>query len=270
MFHLFDLILIQPTTNLLLFFHYIFLAVHLPFAFGFSIVGLTVLIRLILHPIFYQQIAMAKKMEEVKPHMDKLNEKHKDDKKKLQEEQMKLYRELGINPASGCLFAIVQIPVFLALYQVLQKFISNGAHPEKMIEAINKMAYAPFLRVQSLDPHFFGLNLWASPSQFNKYGWIYLLIPVLTGFLQYLQVSVASPKKKVLAENEIVKKDDKDKKANSSEDMQKMMSTQMKYMFPVMIGYFSYTLPIGLSLYWNLFSLFSIAQYVMYHKKNNK
>src|SRR5436305_468987 len=103
---------------------------------------MTALIRLLLHPLARQQIALSKKMEEAKPHMAKLTEKHKDDKKKLQEEQMKLYKELGVNPASGCLFAIVQIPVFLALYQVLMKFVTNGNHPEKIILAINHVVYA--------------------------------------------------------------------------------------------------------------------------------
>lgn len=263
---LFNIILIQPTTNVLLFFHYIFSNIHLPFAFGFSIIALTAAVRLLLHPLFREQIKMTKKMEDIKPHMAKLNALHKEDKKKLQEEQMKLYKEHGLNPASGCVFALVQMPIFFSLYQVLSKFVTNGAHPDKIIAAINKLAYAPFLRVTQLDPYFFGINLWVTPSQYQKMGWWYLLIPVMTGILQYLQVQVSLPKK-VVVDQKIVKKDVKKEAApaSSQDDMQKMMSTQMKFMFPLMIAWFSYTLPVGLSLYWNIFSLFSIVQY-KFHK----
>ncbi len=251
---LFTILFKDPTVNLLLVFYHIFLALRLPGAFGLAIIGLTVFIRALLHPFFKQQIELSEKMQTVKPHMDELQKKHKDDKKKLQEEQLRLYKEMGINPASGCLFAIIQLPIFLALYQVLFSFFEKGKNIKEVIAHINESVYAPFLKIQSIDPNFFGINLSVSPSLWNKYGWYYLLIPVITGILQYYQISLSTPKtiKKTESEN-------KEKKVEP--DMQSMMSGQMKLMFPLMIGYFSYTLPIGLSLYWNIFSIFSIWQY---------
>lgn len=263
---LFNTILIQPTVNVLLFFYHIFLVIHLPYAFGFAIISLTALVRLILHPFFHKQMHMSAKMAEMKPQMDRISKLHGKDKKKLQEEQMKLYKEMGINPASGCLLAIIQMPIFISLYQVLILFTNTkGSH---IISNINKFAYAPYLKVSSLDPHFFGINLWIMPSQFKEYGYFYLLIPVITAAMQYFQVSLSTPPTPP-ALAEVAKKDDADNKdaKKSPDDMQKAMTTQMKYIFPIMIGYFSYTLPIGLSLYWNIFSLFSIVQYVMYNKK---
>lgn len=249
---LFDLIFKIPTINLLLLFYQLFLKLGVPGAFGLAIIGLTAAIRGILNPIFSQQIELSRKMSEVKPHMDKLSEKHKGDKKKLQEEQMKLYKEMGINPASGCLFAIIQLPVFIALYQVLFSFFGNGTKQAEIIKNINEVVYFPFLKIQSIDPIFFGFNLAAAPSHFGKYGVYYLAIPVITGILQYYQISLSTPAqpKKTQA-----------KKEGADEDMQAAIGKQMKIMFPLMIGYFSYTLPIGLSLYWNIFSLFSIWQY---------
>lgn len=263
---LFNTILIQPTVNVLLFFYHIFLTIHLPYAFGFAIISLTALVRLILHPFFHKQMHMSAKMAEMKPHMDRLTKLHGKDKKKLQEEQMKLYKEMGINPASGCLLAIIQMPIFISLYRVLTLFTTTkGAH---IIQNINQFAYAPYLKVASLDPHFFGINLWIMPSQFNHYGYFYLLIPVITGALQYFQVSLSTPPPPPGLTETPKKnaKEDKDEKKNPN-DMQTAMTTQMKYIFPIMIGYFSFTLPVGLSLYWNIFSLFSIIQYVMYNKK---
>src|SRR5690348_3630517 len=97
-------IFFQPILNLLVAFYKFFLLIHLPGAFGFAIITLTVLIRFLLHPFFKKQIETAKKMQEMKPHLDKLQAKHKDDPKKLQAEQLKLYQQAGINPASGCVF----------------------------------------------------------------------------------------------------------------------------------------------------------------------
>ncbi len=257
---LFNLVFKNPTINLLAFFYTIFLKIGLPGAFGFAIIGLTSSIRLLLNPFFSQQIQLSKKMADAKPHLDKLTEKHKNDKKKLQEEQMKLYKEMGINPASGCVFALIQMPVFIALYQVLLSFFKKGQSMNSIITTINKSIYLPFFKIHSIDPNFFGLNLAVPPSQFAKYGLFYLGIPIITGVLQYFQISLSTPPaapKKV---------NDGKKEGKKDDDMQTMMSTQMKYIFPVMIGYFAYTLPSGLALYWNIFSLFSIWQY----RKNQK
>lgn len=255
--NLFNTILIFPTINILLFFYHLFILLRIPFAFGFSIISLTVLIRGLLHPFFSQQTQMAKKMEELKPHLDHLSKKHKDDKKRLQEEQLKLYKQKGINPATGCLFALIQMPIFIALYNVLSIFLVNGGISKtKVVDQINKIIYADFLKINSIDPWFFGFNLGVAPSQYQKFGVFYLLIPVITAILQYYQSSIMTPK----TVNNKQQQNTKDKKDDSG-DMQKVMSTQMRFMFPLMIGIFSYQLPIGMSLYWNIFSIFSIIQY---------
>lgn len=195
-------------------------------------------------------------MEKIKPQLDHLSKKHKDDKKKLQEEQMRLYKEMGINPASGCLFAIIQIPIFIGLYNVLSLFLLNGG-VTKIISEVNKIVYFDFLKITAkIDPYFFGLNLGVAPSHYQKYGFYYLLIPLITAFLQYYQVVLSTPKPPPAP-----KVKEEPAKKEEGQNMQKMMSTQMKFLFPLMIGWFSYTLPVGLSLYWNIFSLFSIAQY---------
>jgi YidC/Oxa1 family membrane protein insertase len=87
---------------------------------------------------------------------------------------------------------------------------------------------------------------------------VLFLIPVVTAFLQYLQASVTTPPASTSAE---ITEKNKDGKEDNKEDFQKMMNTQMKFVFPLMIGWFSYSLPVGLSVYWNLFSVFSIVQY---------
>ncbi|MDO8497288.1 MAG: YidC/Oxa1 family membrane protein insertase, partial [bacterium] len=198
--------------------------------------------------------------QDVKPHMDKISAKHKKDPKKLQQEQMRLYKEFGINPASGCLFMIIQIPIFISLYNTLSLVLTNGSGA-KMIESINKVLYSPALHIDKIDPWFLGLNLALSPAKAGV--WYYYALPVITAVLQFLQAKTtmmpgAPP---AVVENKDIKKDGDKKEKHSGDDFQKAMNTQMKFIFPLMIGYFSYTLPAGLSLYWNIFSLFSIMQY---------
>ena len=268
--NIFNLIILQPILNALVAFIKIFQTVGLPYAFGFSIVAITVAVRFILHPFFKQQMHTTRKMQELKPHLDRLSKKHKNDAKRLQQEQMRMYKEAGINPATGCLFAIIQIPLFIGLYQTLQLFLKHD-EGGKIVKQINDNLYYSFLKIQNIDPNFFGFNLASSPAQNGV--WYYYLVPVITGALQYLQTRYTMPDTPKVAkdkeEKPVTEKGIEVKKESSTGDeFQKAMSTQMKYFFPVMIGYFSYTLPLGLSLYWNVFSIFSIIQHIHINKKS--
>ncbi len=248
-----------PLQNILLFFNNVFVTLKIPGSFGLAIIALTVSVRFILHPLFKKQLDTAKKMQDMKPHLDSLNAKHKKDPKKLQQEQLKLYQEAGINPASGCVFLIIQIPIFIALYNTLRLFLEGNL--QKVIGNINSVVYHPSLKITAIDPWFFGYNLALTPSKAGL--WYYYLVPVITAFLQYYQVKVsvpASPAKK--EEGKLEKKE-----STTGEDFQKAMNTQMKYIFPLLIGWFSFQFPIGLSLYWNIFSIFSIIQYKQMQKK---
>lgn len=256
----FTTVFVFPILNLLVFFYKIFLFIRIPGAFGLAIIALTVVIRLLLHPFFKQQLETSKKMQDLKPHLDRVSAKHKNDKKRLQEEHMKLYQQAGINPAAGCLFMIVQIPVFIALYNTLSLFLLNG-NGVKIISQINKVLYHPILKIQAIDPWFFGFNLALTPAKSGH--WYYYALPVITALLQYFQTTAMTPASPPTIEVKEAKKNTSgvnDKKEDTG-DFQKAMNTQMKFIFPLMIGWFSYTLPVGLSLYWNIFSIFSIMQY---------
>jgi YidC/Oxa1 family membrane protein insertase len=87
--------------------------------FGVAIICLTVIVRLLLYPVAQKQFASMAGMRAVQPKMKALQERYKDDRAKLQEEMMKLYREEKVNPMAGCLPILLQIPIFYALYKVL-------------------------------------------------------------------------------------------------------------------------------------------------------
>jgi YidC/Oxa1 family membrane protein insertase len=251
--NLFNTVLVFPILNLLMGFYKLFLIIKLPAAFGLSIITLTGVVRLIFHPFFKQQMETARKMQQIKPHLDHLSKKHKAEPKKLQEEQAKLYKQAGINPATGCLFMLIQIPIFIALYRTLSVFFLN-THGAATIKAINNALYFDWIKIQNLDLWFFGFNLALTPSKAGPQHWYYYAIPLVTALLQYLQVVTSTPPAAPETQGK------KGEKTSTGEDFQKAMNTQMKVIFPLMIGWFSFTLPVGLSLYWNIFSLFSIIQ----------
>jgi YidC/Oxa1 family membrane protein insertase len=105
----------------------------------FSILALTLIVRLLMFPLTYKSTLAMMKLSELAPKMQQLKEKYKDDPAKFQEEMVKLYSEVGFNPASGCLPILLQIPVFFALYKVLTitadlqlaKFLWIGSLAEK-------------------------------------------------------------------------------------------------------------------------------------------
>lgn len=261
MMQIYHVIFEQPIINLLVAFTKIFEGIHLPGAFGWAIIALTVLIRFLLQPFFHKQMEASHKMTALKPQLDNLAKKHGKDKARLQKEQLKLYQEAGINPAQGCLLMIFQIPIFIALYNTLRLFLFNGGFQKALIK-INAAVYHPVLQLNSINPSFFIFNLAETPAKAGV--WYYLLIPVITGFLQYVQASMMSPEvkkeEKLMDQIEKAEKGEKKEKVAASDDFQKAMNTQMKYLFPVLIGWFAYSLPVGLSLYWNIFSLFGIWQ----------
>ncbi len=249
--NIFDAIIVDPIVNVLLLIYHALLFIHLPFALGFSIIVLTILIRLILYPLTSSQIKASKKMMDLNPHLSKLKEKHKNDAKMLQSETMKLYKEFGVNPLAGCLPVLVQLPVIWGLYSVLNKIIHVGTN----LDVVNKIAYVDFLKLtKAWDASFFGIPLAQNPSQLiNTLGPLILLVPFLTGAFQFLQSKMLISAK---TGKELVEKGNEKKK----DDFATAFQSQSLYIFPIMIGFFSYSFPIGLSLYWNTFTIFGIIQ----------
>ncbi|OGG11749.1 hypothetical protein A2Z00_05275 [Candidatus Gottesmanbacteria bacterium RBG_13_45_10] len=266
--NLWNQLLVWPIINVLVALYKFFEFLHVPGPLGFAVIGLTIIIRLLLYPLMQAQLKSAKKMSNLKPHLDALNVKHKNDKKALQQAQLALYKEHGVNPAAGCLPLLVQMPVLIALYNVFYQVLNNG-NLGKVVETINHVVYSPALRISSIDLTFFGANLGIKPSQWQTHGWWLLSIPLITGILQWYQTKlmmatnpVASnskiQKSKVKSQKGMEKKEETSdqKSGDTAGDIQK----QMAIITPIMFGYFAFQFPLGLALYWNVFGLFGIIQ----------
>lgn len=261
--NLWNQILVWPILNVLIALYKLFEFLHVPGPLGFAVIGLTLIIRLILYPLMAAQLRSAKKMAVIKPHMDALAAKHKGDKQALQQAQMALYKEHGVNPAAGCLPLLIQMPVLIALYNVFYQVLNNG-NLTKIIGEINQVVYLPAFKITNLDLNFFGINLAVKPSQFQTHGYVLLLVPLITAALQWWQTKLmmgATPK--VPPQPSVPKGGTTEGKEDMAADMQK----QMAIITPIMFGYFAYQFPLGLALYWNVFGLFGIIQQIAINKE---
>ncbi len=173
---------------------------------GWAIVALTIVIRLILFPLTYKGMVSMNKMKALSPKVKELQLKYKDDKQKLNAHMMELYKKHGANPMGGCLPMLLQIPVFFAIYRVLQNSVELKGAP--WILWIHDLAV--------MDPYF--------------------ILPVLMGISMFIQQKL-SPN-------------------NFTDPTQEKI---MKFL-PLIFTFFFVTFPAGLTLYWFVSNLFSIAQ----------
>ncbi len=207
---------------------------------GWAILFVTIIVRLILLPSFLHQAkAMQKtqeKMKKIQPKLEDAKKKHKNDKAKHAEETMRIYREAGVNPASGCLPLIVQLPVLITLYQVF----FSGLTPDTY-----HFLYSFVAAPKALSFSFLGIDL-STPS---------FLLGVIAGVFQFIQMKYLSPTPVT--------------QPGSNEEMAAMMASMQKnmmYIFPAMTAFISLSLPAALALYWSVSTLFGIVQQLVVKK----
>lgn len=221
--------------------------INFPHPLGISIVLLTVLIRIVIYPLISSQLKASRKMQELNPKLSEIKERHKGNSTMISQETMKLYKEHGINPAAGCLPVLLQLPIIWVLYTVLQNIVKD---PTLVTQEINKVISLNSLHLNApIDQSFFFFSLGKTPSELLPTMGIWALsIPLATAVFQYIQSKMMFPPP--APGTNTVKKD----------DFASVFATQSTYIFPIMIGFFSYTFPFGLSLYWNTFTVFGIIQ----------
>lgn len=210
---------------------------------GWAIIFVTIIVRLILLPSFLHQAkAMQRnqeKMKKIQAQLDDAKKKHKNDKAKHAEETMRIYKEAGVNPASGCLPLIVQLPVLLALYRVF----FTGLTPDTY-----HFLYSFVADPVALSFTFLGINL-STPS---------LLLGVIAGIFQFIQMKYLSPAPQA--------------QPGGNEETAAMMASMQKnmmYIFPAMTVFISFRLPAALALYWSVSTLFGIVQQMVVKKSLN-
>lgn len=256
-------LLIAPFVNLLFGFYY-WLG-----NFGWAIVAVTVLMRLVLFPLIWPSLKSAKRIREVQPKLDKLKEKYSGDKQGLAKAQMELYKIEGINPLSGCLPQILQIVVLLLFFSAFN-LVSGFSGNKGSLDQINTQLIPSFKISEgfNFNVDFLGSNLSLTPAKsFSKGFGIDLIMSLVlligSGGLQYLAAKMMMPNVKI--DEKIVQKT-KDKE----DDMMSAMRTQSLYMMPAMTIFIGWNFALGLLLYWFTTSLLTVGQQVLVNRINKK
>jgi len=240
-----DAIIITPFVNVLLL---IYTLVH---NFGIAIILFTILIRLITYPLFTQQMKSATAMQDLQK--DKrwidMQAKLKDDKEKLAQEQMKLYRELGVNPFGSCLPTIIQFPIIIGLYQSIIRTLAST--PLDLLTLVRHV-YPGLIKVASTIPlnnRFLWMDL-GQPERLYVLGFGIPVLAVVVVVTTYLQSKLMTPP------------------PSSPNDQSAQISKAMNLYMPFLMGWLAYSLSSGLSLYFVASNVVGIAQYMAMGRAN--
>lgn len=232
-----ETIIIQPFTNLLL------LINSLVHNFGVSIIIFTLLIRLLTHPLTARQFQSSQKMQDLQedPRYKKIQEKYKDDKDRLAQEQMKLYQEKGINPMGSCLPTLIQFPIMLGLYQSVMK--AMAASPYEMFQ-LEQIIYPKWLNVANVLPlenRFLWMDL-GQPERLQIFGLSIPFLAIIVVITTFLQSKLIQP-------------------PSQGNDQAAMVTNSMNLYMPILMGFMAYSLASGLSIYFLTSNIFGIIQY---------
>ena len=235
----FNEILYKPLFNAL-----VLLYKYLPgHDFGIAIITLTILIKLIFYPFTTKAIVSQKSLQDLQTKLQEIQKKYNDDKERMVQATMELYKKEKINPFSGCLPVLIQLPILIALYQVFRK----GFLPEQ-----TQFLYSFVSNPGPINPYLLNIIDLSKPN-------VYLAI--LSGFMQFFQTKMISDKNQ--KKNQLQKA-----KIEIGQKTEEILQKQMIYFFPFLTIAILWQLPSAIGLYWSVSSLFSIGQqYLILNKK---
>lgn len=249
--------------------------------YGLTIIIFTVLTKLILWPLTATSQKSMLSMQKIQPELSKLQEKYKNDKDKLGQETMKLYKDNNVNPMGGCLPLLLQFPLIIAIYQVIIKPITYLSDVKMGIPAIVDMLHKSGLgegltkssqEIQilkavadsdlaqkiegfvNIDFNFLGLDLSQIPSAVigdwtTNFVWIIPVLSLLSAFAMS-KVTSSMNSNNASAGNE------------QAQQTQKVMTMMM----PLMSGYFTFIFPSGVGLYWIASNVLQVVQQIIITK----
>jgi YidC/Oxa1 family membrane protein insertase len=222
---LWNTVIFEPVLNSL-----IALSTYLASNFGWAIIVLTVIVRLALFPLTVRQTRSTKAMQSLQPKMQELQKKYARNQQKLQQEMMKLYKEAGINPL-GCIWPmLIQLPIWIALYQSIMQAMATT--PENLLNLSQHLySWSAVSQAVPLSDRFLWLRLSRPDPNF--------ILAVLVGGTMWIQQKMVTPP--------------------TTDPRQQSMTSMTTLMMPLMFGMFTLSFPSGLALYWVVSNIIGIV-----------
>ena len=207
---------------------------------GIAIIILTVFIKLLLWPLSQKALKSQRALADLQPKVAALKKEYKDKQEELAKALMALYSKEKVSPTSSCLPILIQLPVFIGLYQSMRKGLeSTGFENLYTFVAVPEM----------IDPTLFGIVDLAAPS---------IPLAILAAITQYFQAKMM-----------ITRKQPAGVPGSKDEQMMANMNKQMMYFMPVLTLFIGATLPGGLALYWFVMNVLTVIQQHFYFKKEH-
>ncbi|XP_051134483.1 inner membrane protein PPF-1, chloroplastic isoform X2 [Andrographis paniculata] len=222
-------------------------AVHVPYSYGFAIILLTVIVKVATFPLTKKQVESTLAMQNLQPKIKAIQQRYAGNQERIQLETSRLYKQAGVNPLAGCFPTLATIPVWIGLYQALSNVANEGLLTEGFFWIPSLGGPTTIAARQS------GAGIsWLFPfvDGHPPLGWYdtaaYLVLPVLLIVSQYVSMELMKP-------------------PQTDDPSQKNTLLVLKFL-PIMIGYFSLSVPSGLSIYWFTNNVLSTAQQVWLRK----
>lgn len=205
---------------------------------GLSIISITLLVRLALYPLSKKAVTAQFEMQRIAPELENIKTKYKDNQEEQARRTLALYKERGVNPFSGILVLLIQLPVIFALYSI---FISTG-FPHIDTSLLYSFVKAPVL----VSTSFLGIDLTHKS----------MVLAALAALATFFQIKLATPPQQKKSGNK-----------SFGDDLARNMQTQMKYVFPVLVFFIAYKISGVIALYWLTTNLFTIGQEIFVRRK---
>ncbi|KAJ4960806.1 hypothetical protein NE237_020716 [Protea cynaroides] len=224
-----------------------FSALHVPYAYGFAIILLTVIVKAATFPLTKKQVESAMAMRSLQPQVKAIQQRYAGDQERIQLETARLYKLASVNPLAGCLPTLATIPVWIGLYRALSNVADEGLLTEGFFWIPSLAGPTTIASRQSGS----GIS-WLFPfvDGHPPLGWsdtlAYLVLPTLLVISQYISVQIMQ--------------------SSQANDPNMKSSQAVTKLLPLMIGYFALSVPSGLSLYWLTNNILSTAQQIWLQK----
>lgn len=199
--------------------------------FALAILAFTVLVRLLMLPLTLKQLRAAKAMSAIQPKMQELQRRYGNDRQRLSQEQMRLYKEEGVNPLGCALPTLIQFPIWIGLYQAI--IYAMAGTPEALLN-LSQRLYPWLGDLQALIPveeRFLWLNLNQPDTTF--------IMPVLVAASMWIQQKMMT--------------------MPTTDERQQSVNQMMQWTMPLMFGFFTVSFPSGLAIYWVISNIISMA-----------
>jgi len=244
-------------------FHTLFTAIGLPPAAGFtwalSIVGLVIVIRIILIPLFVKQIHASRRMQLIQPEMQKIQKKYKgktdpESRQAMTQETMGLYKRTGTNPFSSCLPILLQSPIFFALFRVLSNLAGIAAGKRVPIGPLDR-----YMALQANESTVFGVSLSSTfQHMLAVVGNVIHVVPsdlntkiVCVVMIVLMSATTFTTQRQLMMKN---------MPASALDNPFAKQQKVLLYLMPLMFVFSGVTFPIGVLLYWLTTNLWSMGQ----------